>query len=105
MRTRPDDSAFYLTRDADLFRYLEGNLPHFWEFAMNLKKAASCVVAIFAIGIVPTKVFAQPGSFGGGFGPALKVVPPPKVFSTSDEHYKYLLDQAKGGTKHTVASV
>ena len=28
-----------------------------------------------------------------------------KAFATSDEHYKYLLEQAKGGTKHTLASV
>src|SRR5438034_11164887 len=70
-----------------------------------IKSLREVVVVIFAMGIVPTLAFAQPGSFGGCYGPALKVVPPAKVFSTSDEHYKYLLDQAKGGTKHTVASV
>ena len=32
-------------------------------------------------------------------------MPPPKVFATSDEHYKYLFEQAKGGTKHTISSV
>ena len=30
---------------------------------------------------------------------------PPRVFATSDEHYTYLLEQAKGGTKHTITSV
>ena len=49
---------------------------------MNFRKTAGCAVVILAIGILPAK-----------------------VFSTSDEHYKYLFDQAKGGTKHTVTSV
>src|SRR5262245_28771051 len=48
---------------------------------------------------------AQPGAFGGGYGPPLQVVPPAKAFATSDEHFKFLRDQAKGGTKHTLASV
>jgi hypothetical protein len=43
--------------------------------------------------------------FGSGYGPPLEVVPPPKEFATSDEHYAYLLAQAKGGTKHTLATV
>ena len=73
---------------------------------MNFKKRLSWVAVImFALGILPSLAFAQPGSFGGGYGPALKVVPPPKAFATSDEHYTYLLEQAKGGTKHTLASV
>ena len=56
------------------------------------------------LGSLPA-VLAQPGAFGGGFGPPLQVVPPAKAFATSDEHYKFLRDQAKGGTKHTLASV
>jgi len=60
---------------------------------------------IFALIVAPSIAFAQPGAFGGGFGPPLSVVNPPRTFATSDEHYKYLLDQAKGGTKHTLASV
>jgi len=73
---------------------------------MNIKKSLSWVaVAIFAVGIVPSIAFAQPGAFGGGFGPPLKVVPPAKIFATSDEHYTYLLEQAKRGTKHTLTSV
>jgi len=63
------------------------------------------VVIIFMLGIVPSIALAQPGAFGGGFGPPLKVVPPPKTFATSDEHYAYLLEQAKRGTKHTLTSV
>src|SRR5687767_10527075 len=61
--------------------------------------------AAFALVSAPSTLLAQPGAFGGGYGPPLQVVPPPKQFTTSDEHYKYLLDQAKGGTKHTLASV
>ncbi len=38
--------------------------------------------------------------FGAGFGPPLEVAPPPREFSTSDEHYQYLLQQANGGTSH-----
>ena len=33
------------------------------------------------------------------------VVPPPKRFVSAAEHYKFLLDRAKGGTKHTVATL
>ena len=70
---------------------------------MNFIKSLSCVAGVvFALGSLPA--FAQPGAFGGGSGPALTVVPPAKVFATSDEHYAYLLQQAKGGTKHTLTS-
>jgi hypothetical protein len=51
---------------------------------------------------IPSIVSAQ---FGAGYGPPLKVVAPPMVFATSEEHYAYLLKQANGGTKHTLASV
>ena len=30
------------------------------------------------------------------------VIPPPKVFSSAEEHYNYLLEQAGGGTQHTM---
>ena len=39
--------------------------------------------------------------FGAGFGPPLAVVPPEREFATSDQHYKYLLEQANGGTQHS----
>src|SRR2546421_10533532 len=75
-----------------------------WESLMNFIKSLSRVaVAVFALGSLPA--FAQPGAFGGGHGPALKVVPPPRTFSTSDEHYAYMLAQAKVGAKHTIIDV
>jgi hypothetical protein len=37
--------------------------------------------------------------------PLPTVVPPTREFATSEEHYKFLLDQADGGTQHTVESV
>ena len=72
---------------------------------MNLNRSLCCVaVAAFALaGARP--MFGQPGAFGGGYGPPLQVVPPPKAFPTSEEHYRYLREQAKGGTAHTLASV
>src|SRR5712691_8636877 len=73
---------------------------------MNFNKSLSWVaVAIFALGGVPSIALAQPGAFGGGDGPPLNVVPPSKVFATSDEHYTYLFEQAKGGKNHTIGSV
>src|SRR5262245_52316868 len=64
-------------------------------------------IAVFTVtlGSVTSMAFAQPGAFGGGYGPALSVVAPPRTFTTSDEHYTYLLQQAKRGTKHTITSV
>jgi hypothetical protein len=73
---------------------------------MNLNPRLRWVaVAVFALASAPSMLFAQPGAFGGGFGPPLEVAQPPRAFAASEEHYKYLLDQAKGGTKHTLASV
>src|SRR5438552_12628079 len=73
---------------------------------MNFTKSLSWVAGVvFALGSVPSIASAQAGAFGGGYGPPLKVVPPPKAFATSDEHYAYLLEQAKRGTKHTITSV
>ena len=62
-------------------------------------------IGMLALAAVPSASFAQRGAFGAGYGPPLKVEPPPKQFASSEEHYKYLLEQAKGGTKHTLASV
>ena len=72
---------------------------------MNLKGVSRVAALIFLIGSVPSVGSAQTGAFGGGYGPPLKAEPPPRVFATSDEHYAYLLQQAKGGTKHTITSV
>ena len=52
-------------------------------------------IGAFAVGFAPA-IFAQAGSFGGGFGPPLQVVKPPREFASSEEHYAYLLAQAKG---------
>ncbi|RYE51729.1 MAG: hypothetical protein EOP18_11820, partial [Rhizobiaceae bacterium] len=62
-------------------------------------------VCLVALSVGPTATVAQTGAFGGGYGPPLKVMAPPQVFATSDEHYAYLLKHAGGGTKHTLASV
>ena len=43
--------------------------------------------------------------FGADFGPPLETVPPEREFATSDAHYQYLLDQANGGTQHTMDTV
>ena len=73
---------------------------------MSLKPGLRWIVVIaLALAGSPSMLLAQPGAFGGGYGPALQVVAPPKAFTTSDEHYKYLIGQAKGCTKHTLASV
>ena len=73
---------------------------------MSLKRVlCSIAVVVVAIGSQPSMLFAQPGAFGGGFGPPLQTVAPPKAFATSEEHYKFLLSQAKGGTKHTLTTV
>src|SRR5688500_20276900 len=73
--------------------------------SFNPIRCRIAVAAAFVLVSAPSIPFAQPGAFGGGYGPALQVVEPPRVFATSDEHYKYLLGQAKGGTKHTLTSV
>jgi hypothetical protein len=58
-----------------------------------------------ALATAPSLALAQRGAFGAGYGPPLEVTAPPKEFATSDEHYAYLLEQAKGGTKHALTSV
>ena len=59
---------------------------------MNLHWSFRCVaIAAFVLLSTPAISLAQPGAFGGGYGPPLSVVPPPKAFTSSDEHYKFLL--------------
>ena len=70
----------------------------------------NAILARLALGAVllvavPIVASAQPNAFGGGYGPPLKVVPPPRQFATSEEQYNYLLKKAHGGTKHTLATV
>jgi len=62
-------------------------------------------IGALALTMASATVLAQRGQFGGGFGPPLKAEKPPRNFATSDEHYEYLLAQAKGGTRHSLASV
>lgn len=76
----------------------------------SLVKSTVSRKGILALALAALPLFgglaqAQPGSFGGGSGPPLEVVPPPREFATSDEHYAYLLEQADGGTQHTIESV
>ena len=67
---------------------------------MKLKRVMFQVaLALVTIGSAPSPLFAQSGAFGGGYGPPLQTVAPPRAFATSDEHYKFLLSQAKGGTE------
>ena len=37
--------------------------------------------------------------------PTPQVELPPKPFKTAEEHYKYLLEKAHGGTKHTMSTI
>ncbi|HEY8519674.1 MAG TPA: hypothetical protein VIN61_06315 [Gammaproteobacteria bacterium] len=60
-------------------------------------------IGALVLGLAPAGVLAQ--GFGAGYGPPLQVIPPPKEFATSEEHYRYLYEQANGGTKHTIESV
>ncbi len=62
-------------------------------------------IGALTLALSSQNVFAQRGQFGGGYGPPLMAPKPPREFATSDEHYEYLLAQAKGGTTHTLASV
>jgi hypothetical protein len=69
---------------------------------MKITKSALCriIVSLLCIAAAPAAI-GQGGAFGAGYGPPLETRPPPREFATSAEHYAYLLEQAKGGTKHT----
>jgi hypothetical protein len=43
--------------------------------------------------------------FGAGYGPELVVQPPTRKFANSDAHYAWLLEEAQGGTNHSLESV
>lgn len=60
------------------------------------------VLTFTALLLSSSTAFAQ---IGAVTGPPLATVPPARDFATSDEHYQYLLEQANGGTKHTIDSV
>ena len=68
---------------------------------MNLEKNIAGVIGAAALlGCVS----AQAQGFGAGYGPPLENMPPPIEFATSAEHYAWLLEQADGGTEHTIES-
>jgi hypothetical protein len=71
----------------------------------SVKSLAWFGIGALTLAMASPTTLAQRGAFGGGYGPLLKVARPPKEFATSDEHYAYLLVQARGGTKHTLSSV
>ncbi len=59
----------------------------------------SCLVILFFVSSSGIS-FAQ---FGGNT-PA-ETIYPPQNFNTAEEHYLYLLDQASGGTQHTLETI
>jgi hypothetical protein len=69
---------------------------------MNLNKQLTAALGAAAL-LGSLSVQAQ--GFGAGYGPPLETIPPPMDFATSAEHYAWLLEQANGGTKHSIASV
>ncbi len=69
---------------------------------MNLEKNIAGVLGAAAM-LGCAGVHAQ--GFGAGYGPPLETIPPPIEFETSAEHYAWLLEQADGGTQHTIESV
>lgn len=59
------------------------------------------VQAFLSLSLLSVTVHAQ----FGNRGPALEAVPPEREFTTSDEHYQYLLERANGGTQHTMETI
>lgn len=59
------------------------------------------------IGLVAA--LAVPGLAQNGPGPAAAPLPavetPPRAFATAEEHYRFLLQQANGGTRHTLETI
>ena len=50
-------------------------------------------------------VLASGNAAGQAELPPMEVVPPPMEFESSEAHYQYLLEQAGGGTEHTINSI
>ncbi|HLG60243.1 MAG TPA: hypothetical protein VI485_33180 [Vicinamibacterales bacterium] len=70
------------------------------------KLAGVSAVCLLVVGVLGTSTLAQREALGTS--PSARretVVPAPKRFPSADEHYKYLLAQAKGGTRHTLTSL
>ncbi|MDG1851502.1 MAG: hypothetical protein P8J44_05225, partial [Gammaproteobacteria bacterium] len=58
----------------------------------------TCSITISCLLLLVSTANAQ---INGFTGQVLETIPPDREFSTSDEHYQYLLDKANGGTRHT----
>jgi hypothetical protein len=65
-----------------------------------MKIIKMCCLSALLCTFNPVAVFAQ---FGGNT-PA-QTIYPPQNFSTAEEHYLYLLDQAGGGTQHSMSTI
>lgn len=73
----------------------------------NYRHAVSVLVVL----VLPCLAFSQDdvessGGIAGQVGLGLPPVePPPRDFATAEEHYRFLHEQAEGGTKHTMATI
>jgi hypothetical protein len=70
---------------------------------MKLIRSLPVSAVAFALVAIAGPAFAF--QFGAGYGPPLVTVPPPMEFETSAGHYAYLLEEAGGGTTHTIETV
>ena len=68
------------------------------------KVAGSAVVLLACVAQSQVGSVAR-AQIGAVSGPPLVTEPPPREFATSTEHYQWLLEQADGGTKHSISSV
>lgn len=75
-----------------------------------MSRPLSCLV-IVAVGCLPSSGMAQVGAESSGgiadqVGLDLPAVErPPRNFATAEEHYRYLYEEADGGTAHTMATI
>lgn len=72
-------------------------------------KTVGLVLTGFVVAFTAGLIQAQPAASGGGVamfgGPLPDVEPPPQVFASAQAHYNFLLEQADGGTQHTMETV
>jgi hypothetical protein len=79
-------------------------LTNFFNNSLAHSLASPLAACLLCACTLLSSAVAQ-NNFGAGYGPPLQVQVPAKSFTTSDDHYAWLLAQAKGGTQHTLASV
>lgn len=72
-------------------------------FALGLMLAASTPILSYAQTAATPPAAPAPAPAANPL--AVAVVAPPRAFKTAEEHYKYLMRQASGGTEHTHESV